>query len=172
MMLRCKQRAVVEFPAAGKESVSNGRKREICALLGYCAAYSGNPLPMIWDELSVPFSKVKNPLTVEEGIEWLSRNVGDELNYTLPNIAKERRSHLLRGGSLKSSIKKYICYLYRRAMVDTVGRWAKRALLPASTIGAIWVMITAKDYTLMNGIKNYTNYFLYNMRHAGIFSEF
>jgi hypothetical protein len=102
---------------------------------------------MMWGELSVPFSKVKNPLTVEEGIEWLSRNVGDELNYTLRNISKERRSHLLRGGSLKSSIKKYICNLYRRAMVDTVCRWTKKALLTASTIGAIWAMIIAKDYT-------------------------
>jgi len=57
MMLRYKQRAVIAFPAAGKESVINARKREICSLLGYCAAYSGNSLPTIWDRLSVPFSK-------------------------------------------------------------------------------------------------------------------
>ena len=172
MKLRYKQRAVIEFPAAGKESVINARKREICALLGYCAAYGGNSLPTIWDKLSVPFWKVKNPLTLEEGTEWFSRNVGNELNYTLLNIPKERRSHLLRGGSLKSSIKKCICNVYRRAMVDTVGRWAKRALLSALTIGAMWAMITAKDYTKINSMKNYTNDFLYNMRHAGIFLEF
>jgi hypothetical protein len=56
-------------------------------------------------------------------------------------------------------------------MVDIVCRWAKRTLLPALTNGAIWTMITAKDYTKMNGMKNYTNYFKYNMRHAGIFPE-
>ena len=57
-------------------------------------------------------------------------------------------------------------------MVDNIGRWAKRALLPALTTGAICAMITAKDYTRMNGMKNCTNYFFYNMKHAGIFSEF
>jgi len=67
--VRYKQRAVIEFPAAGKESVLNARKREICALLRYCGAYSGNSLPAIWDKLSVPFSRVKNPLTLEEGTE-------------------------------------------------------------------------------------------------------
>jgi hypothetical protein len=92
-------------------------------------------------------------LALEEGTKWLSRTVGSELNYTLRNIPKERRSQILRRGSLKSNIKKRICNVYRRAMVDTEGRWAKKALLPALTIGAIWAMITAKDYTEMNGVK-------------------
>lgn len=96
----------------------------------------------------------------------MSRNVGNELNHTLRNILKERRSHLLSIG------KTCICNVYRRAMVDTVGRWAKRALLPALTDGAMWTMITAKDYTKMNGVKNYVNYFRYNMRHASILPEF
>jgi len=135
--VRYKQRAVVEFPAAGKESVISARKREICAILGHCAVYSGNSLPTIWDKISVPFSRVKNPLTLEVGTKWLSRNVSNELNYTLRNIPKELRSHLLRGGSLKSSIKECICNVYRRAMVHTEGRWAKRALLPVLTIGTI-----------------------------------
>jgi len=107
----------------------------------------------MWDKLSVPFSRVKNPLTLEEGTKWVSRNVGNELNYTLRNIPKERISHLLCGGSLKYNIKKCICNVYRRAMVDTGGRWAKRALLPTLTVGAICALITAKDYTEMNGMK-------------------
>jgi hypothetical protein len=32
---------------------------EICALLGYNAASSGNPLPMFRENLSVPYSRVK-----------------------------------------------------------------------------------------------------------------
>jgi hypothetical protein len=32
---------------------------EICALLGYYAALSGNSVPTFWDNLSVPFSRVK-----------------------------------------------------------------------------------------------------------------
>jgi hypothetical protein len=51
------------------------------------------------------------------------------------------------------------------AAVDTVGRRVKSVLLPSLTIGTIWAMITAKDYTIMNSIKNYTNYFRENMRH-------
>jgi hypothetical protein len=34
---------------------------EICALLGYNAASSGNPLPMFRDNVSVPSSRVKKP---------------------------------------------------------------------------------------------------------------
>ena len=111
MMLRYKQRAVIGFRAAGKESVINAWKREICALQGFCAAYGGNSLSTFWDKLSVPFSKFKNQFTLEEGTEWLSRNVGNELNYTLRNIPKDRRSHLLRSGSLKSSIKKLAMFI-------------------------------------------------------------
>jgi len=32
---------------------------ELCALLGYYAAYGGNSLLMLWDNLLVPSSKVK-----------------------------------------------------------------------------------------------------------------
>ena len=31
---------------------------EICALLGYYTVFSGNSLPLFWDNLSVPFSRV------------------------------------------------------------------------------------------------------------------
>jgi len=34
---------------------------EICALLGYYTVYSGNSLPMFWDNLSVPFSSSHPP---------------------------------------------------------------------------------------------------------------
>jgi len=35
--VRFKQVLLLEFAAAGKESVISDRKREICDLLGYCA---------------------------------------------------------------------------------------------------------------------------------------
>jgi hypothetical protein len=77
MTLRYKQRAVIGFRAAGKESVIIAWKREICALLRFCAAYSDNSLSSFWDKITVPFSRVKNPFTLEEGTECLSRNVGN-----------------------------------------------------------------------------------------------
>ena len=36
---------------------------EICALLGYYAAYSGNSLPMFLDNISVPSSRVKKSMS-------------------------------------------------------------------------------------------------------------
>jgi len=42
----------------------SGFRREVdenCALLGCYAASSGNLLPTFWDNLSVPYSRVKNP---------------------------------------------------------------------------------------------------------------
>jgi hypothetical protein len=63
---------------------------EICDLLGYYAASSGNPLPTFRDNVSVPYSrakkskkkkkkKVKNLLTLQDGTDTLSRNVGKGL---------------------------------------------------------------------------------------------
>jgi hypothetical protein len=57
---------------------------ENCALPGHYAASSGNSLPTFWDKISVPSSRVKNPfdfglLTLDDGIDRLSRNVGKEL---------------------------------------------------------------------------------------------
>jgi hypothetical protein len=55
---------------------------EICALLGYNTASSGNPLPTFRDNVSVPSSRVKKSkksvyfLTLEDGTDTLSRNVG------------------------------------------------------------------------------------------------
>jgi hypothetical protein len=54
---------------------------ENCVLLGY-ALSSGNFLLTVWDNLSISSSKVKNKkkiLTLEEGNNMLSRNVGTEL---------------------------------------------------------------------------------------------
>jgi hypothetical protein len=57
---------------------------EICTLLGYYAAYSGNSLPTFRDNLQVPSSSQEiqvflDLLTLEDGKERLSRNVGKEL---------------------------------------------------------------------------------------------
>ena len=52
-----------------QQCVISGLRLEVdedCALLGCCAACSGNSLPKFWDSLSVPSSRV------------LSRNVGKE----------------------------------------------------------------------------------------------
>jgi len=37
------------------------KNRKNCALLGYYAASSGNFLPMLWENLSVPSSRINNP---------------------------------------------------------------------------------------------------------------
>jgi hypothetical protein len=58
---------------------------EICALLGYYAALNGSSGPTFWDNLSVSTSRVKKSktwaefLTLEDGNDRLSRNVGTEL---------------------------------------------------------------------------------------------
>jgi len=49
---------------------------EIYVLLGCCAAYSGNSLPTIQNNLSVPSSRVLDFLPFEDGADRLSRNVG------------------------------------------------------------------------------------------------
>jgi hypothetical protein len=43
-------------------------------------------------------------LTLEDGTDNLSRNVGKNYHSALRNIPEERRSHLRRGGGLKSLI--------------------------------------------------------------------
>jgi hypothetical protein len=58
---------------------------EICALLGYYAAWRGNCLPTFRENASVPFSRVKSPsrkvglLTREDGTNTLFRNIGKQL---------------------------------------------------------------------------------------------
>jgi hypothetical protein len=52
---------------------------EICAVLGYYAASSGNPSPTFWDSVSVQSSRVKQSLTLEDRTDTLSQNVGKRL---------------------------------------------------------------------------------------------
>jgi hypothetical protein len=56
---------------------------DIYALLGHYAAWSGNLLLMFRDYLSVPASRMKKAwldfLTLEDGTDMLSRNVGKKL---------------------------------------------------------------------------------------------
>jgi hypothetical protein len=84
-------------------------KHEICALLGYNAASSGNPLPTFRDNVSVPSSRVKKSYS-----SWTSRplkmgpihcpetSVKDYYHSTLRYTLAERRTPQHRGGSLKS----------------------------------------------------------------------
>ena len=57
-----------------------------CVLLGCYAASTGNLLPTFRDNLSVPSSRVKNPIMIlrllilEDGTNRLSRNVGKEMS--------------------------------------------------------------------------------------------
>ena len=60
------------------------------------AAYCGNSLPTFRVKLSVPFSRVKM-----EPIDCPETSVSN-YHYMMPNIPEEHRSHVLRGGSLKS----------------------------------------------------------------------
>ena len=81
---------------------------EICALLGCYAAQIGSYLPTFRDNPSVPFLKV-----MQSKKNWTARllkmgamgcpeiSVNND-NSTLRNIPEEPRSHLHRGGSLKS----------------------------------------------------------------------
>jgi len=59
---------------------------ETCALRGYYAVYSDNYLPTFRVNLSVPSSKVKNPIPY----------------FTLLTIPEERKYHIILGASLKS----------------------------------------------------------------------
>jgi hypothetical protein len=53
---------------------------EICTVLGYYAASISNTLPTFWDNVSVPSSRVfLDFLTLEDGTDVLSRNVGKVL---------------------------------------------------------------------------------------------
>jgi len=70
---------------------------EICALLGYHAAYSVNSLLIFWDNLSVPSSQGLI------GLEMLVRSY----HHTLRNIPEECISHSHRGRNLKLHYMKF-----------------------------------------------------------------
>jgi hypothetical protein len=69
---------------------------DICPLLGYYAASSGNPLPTFQDNLSGPILKGQEVqeendfLTLEDGTDGLETSVKD-YHSTLRNIPEERR---------------------------------------------------------------------------------
>jgi len=65
---------------------------EICVFLGYCAVSSGNSLPTFQDNLSVPFSRPKNPSWMEP-IGCPETSVRNHLS-SLCNSAEEHTSHL------------------------------------------------------------------------------
>jgi len=73
-----------------------------CAFLGYNAASGGNLLPTFRDNLSVPFSEVKKQNWDPIGCPETSVT---NYHYLLFNNPKERRSHLLCEGRLKSRRK-------------------------------------------------------------------
>jgi len=52
----------------------------ICALLGYYTAYSGNSIPNFWEKFSLPSASfLENGIdSFEDAIVSLSRNVGTE----------------------------------------------------------------------------------------------
>jgi hypothetical protein len=49
----------------GKIHINNLNYEEHCTLLGYYAVNSGNSLPTLWDNLSVPSSGFKNPKHIQ-----------------------------------------------------------------------------------------------------------
>ena len=67
---------------------------EICALLGYYAAYSGNYLPTFRDNLSVPSSRTKP--TPEDGEIGFPQNLVRNYQSSLRNILEERISRTKR----------------------------------------------------------------------------
>ena len=81
-----------------------------CALLGYYAANSGNFLPTFRNNISVPSSRVKNffmfftPSLLKIGPIGFPKTSVRNYHYSLCNSPEGRRSHLLRGESLKSRV--------------------------------------------------------------------
>jgi hypothetical protein len=87
------------------------RHLEICTLLGYYAASSGNSIPTIWDKLWVPSSGVKKALfLLPSSISWplkMGTTGCPETSVrichcTLRSNPEYRRSYLIHAGSVKS----------------------------------------------------------------------
>jgi hypothetical protein len=85
---------------------------ELCALLGYYAASSGNSLRTFRDSISAPTSRVKkSKKQVPEILDFWHLKMGPvrcpdtsvkDYHSTVRNTPEECRSHQHRGGSLKS----------------------------------------------------------------------
>jgi hypothetical protein len=67
------------------------RDDEICALLGYYAASSGNPLPTFRDNVFV--SPSLNSRTSKMGPMYCPETSVEDYHSTLPYTPEERRSH-------------------------------------------------------------------------------
>ena len=105
------------------KSVCHSEKKmfERNTLLGYYAAYTGNALPTFRDNLPVLSQSCKKFKQMQGLICWLlkmGRICCPEMSvrychHTLRNIPQERRSHLLRGRSLKSNAYLFdkICHI-------------------------------------------------------------
>jgi len=65
---------------------------EICAFQKYYAAYSGNSVPTLWDNLLVPFSRLKNSWHLKMGPIVCLEMVVMNYQYILCNIQEECRS--------------------------------------------------------------------------------
>jgi hypothetical protein len=83
------------------EEDADGEMMWTCDLLGYYAAYKGNSLSKFCNKLLVSSSSVKNSLPLSMGPIGCPETSVKNYQYTLLYIPEERRSHLLRGGSLK-----------------------------------------------------------------------
>jgi hypothetical protein len=97
------------------------RTHEICAVLGYCSASSGNRLPTFRDNVSVPSSRSKKsrrkkPLKM--GPIRCSETSVKECHSTLRYAPEERRSHQQCIVSLKSLISR-VASNYGKILTDT-----------------------------------------------------
>jgi len=92
---------------------------QICALLGYYAAYSGHLLPTFREKLLVKSSRVKKTrriLPLKVGPISCPETSVTNYHSALRNSPEELRSHLIRGGSLKSRLP----VLYRTVPYHTI----------------------------------------------------
>jgi len=80
--------------------LSNGTVQGDCVLLGYYAAYNGNSLPKLRNNLQVESSRIKNPLMM--GPMCCPETSVRNSHYTPRNVTEEGRSHILGGRSIKS----------------------------------------------------------------------
>lgn len=79
----------------------NQQRNKNCALLGHCAASSGNSLPMFRDNIPVPIHESIIGLLTHEPIGCPESSVKN-YHYLLRNDPEQRSSRLFSGGSLKS----------------------------------------------------------------------
>jgi hypothetical protein len=83
---------------------------EVCTILRYYAAHSGNYLPTFRDNLCVPEER-------RYRTDRLSRNVSSYQSTLQRNLPEERKSNLNRGGSVKSSVRNDSHFKFKRSFV-------------------------------------------------------